>query len=480
MSIPVLEQTALLDSDATHGSSLGMWDVISLMIGIVVGVSIFKVPGTVFLLAGDPFMGLAIWGIGAALALSGAMCYAELAAAYPRFGAEYIYLGQAYGRHVAFLFGWMQTCVILPGSVGAMAFVFATYAGEISPRLHTYSGLVAACAIAGLALLQLIGFQVGKVAQNLLTAIKVISLSGVLLCGLCLSAPAKHVDVAEPTAEAVPVTSSRTWGDLGLALVFVLYSYGGWSDVATVTPEVRECRKNMPRALAIGLTFIAGLYLLLNFSFLRGLGYTDLCHADAPAAEVVRRALGPTFSNLMSVVIMASALGAIHGMMFSGCRLLAAIGQDFPLFRKWNVWNQRHVPVWSLSTVSGISILFTAIAGTDTGRSAIDSLLSSLRMPIPDWQQFGGGFEVLVAASAPIFWGFFVLSGLSLMILRVRDPERPRPFRVPGYPFTPLVFCTTAGFMLWSSYSYAGKLVTLLFPAIFAGCFLAIIQKAKP
>lgn len=451
-------------------ASLGVWDVVSLNIGIVVGVSIFRVPGDVFKLAGSPALGLGLWVLGAVLALTGALCYAELAATYPRFGAEYDYLGRAYGAPIGFLFGWMQTFVILPASVGAMAFVFATYAAEIWPALQPHSGLCAAAAIGTLTLLQLIGFQTGRMAQNVLTLVKVVSLIGVLICGLWL---APRVPL-HPVKNAM--TTSTTWSELGLALVFVFYSYGGWSDVARVTPEVRNCRQNMPRALMIGLMLIATLYLLLNLSFLKGLGEHDLRGIQAPAAEVVRRALGSRFSNVMSLIIMASALGAIHGMLFSGCRLLAAIGQDYRWFERWNQWNKRQVPVWALLTLSAISLVTTAAVGTARGRHLIDTLLSALFLTPPDWEQFSGGFDVLVIASSPIFWGFFLLAGLALIVLRIRDADRPRPFRVPLYPLTPLVFAGMSAYMLWSGYHFAGKLTLLMLPILGLGVLLAIVQ----
>jgi len=450
-------------------TSLGFWDVVSLNIGIVIGASIFKVPGSVFELCGSPAAALALWGLGALLALAGALCYAELAAAYPAFGAEYVYLGRAYGHQIGFLFGWIQTFVILPTSVGAMAFVFAAYGGEVWPAVQSQPGLTAAAAIAGLSILQLIGFQVGRIAQNLLTGIKVLSLLGVVVCGLFLSPPVEVV-------AAVP-SEKISWSGLGLALVFVFYAYGGWSDVARVTPEVRDCRRTMPRGLITGLSIIAVIYLLLNLSFLNSLGDDAVRHVTAPAAEVVRRTLGSRFSVLMSLVVMASALGAIHGMLFSGCRLLAAIGEDYRLFRKWNSWNARHVPVWALLTLSLISLATTALVGTKIGRESIDRFLILLRLAPADLEKYGGGFEVLVTASSSVFWGFFLLSGLAVIVLRMRDPLRARPFRVPLYPVTPLIFIAICGYMLWSVGSYAGKLTLLMIPAILPGILLAFLQR---
>lgn len=462
-----------LNESSPSRHQLGLWDVISLLIGIVVGVSIFRVPPLVFDRAGSPETGLIVWGVGAVLALIGAMCYAELAATYPGFGAEYIYLGRAFGRPVSFLFGWMQTFVILPGSVGAMAFVFATYASQFLPDRSGTQDALAGGAIALLCLLHLIGFQSGRRVQNLLTTIKVTALVGILVCGLILPVPERPAEANLVAHQAV------NWTQLGLPLVLVLYSYGGWSDVAVVTADVRDCQRNMPRALAIGLGLTAALYLLLNLAYLRVLGYSGVCQSEAPAADVVERTLRlPAATGLMRVVVMISALGAIHGMIFSGSRLLAAIGADFPIFRRWNIWNRNHVPFWSVSTVGGVSILMTAILGTVSGRTRLQTLLTWLHLPVPDWSQFGGSFDVFVAASAPYFWIFFGMSGIALIRLRSRDRDRSRPFKVPGYPLTPLLFILTSAFMLWSSLNYAGWLTLMMLPVLGLGILLAAIQRA--
>lgn len=460
------EQSARLLPEAR----LGVWDVISLSIGIVVGVSIFKVPPDVFKLTGSPALGLGIWLLGGLLALAGALCYAELSAAYPRFGAEYIYLGKAYGSRIGFLFGWMQSFVILPANVGAMSFVFAIYAGEVWPALKPHSGLCAAGVITSLTILQLLGFQTGRRAQNVLTTVKVVSLLGVMICGLCLSSPAAD--------SSVPLEQSLTavnWSDFGLALVFVFYAYGGWSDVTRVTPEVRDCRRQMPLALMIGLLLIALLYLLLNASYLKGLGYAEVCRTQAPAAAVVRQALGAGASNLMSLIIMSSALGAIHGMLFSGCRLLTAMGEDYRLFRCWSRWSGQHVPVWALLTLSLISVFTTIAMGTAAGHQLIETGFSAVSLPPLDWNRFSGGFELLVIAASPVFWSFFLPAGFAVIVLRSRDAARPRPFRVPFYPVTPLIFMGISSYMLWSSARYAGMFTLITLPPLAAGIVMALL-----
>jgi len=448
---------------------LGTWDVVSLILGIVVGVSIFRVPGDVFSLAGTPEQAFLIWGIGAALAFSGALCYCELAAAWPRFGGEYAYLTEAFGSGCGFLFAWLTMTVVLPGNIGAAAFIFADYAGSVHPVLARSPAIVAVSVITVLTGLQLLGFVTGKLTQNLLTLIKIIALGLVLTCGLLVT--------SEPTSPANGVAITWNWSELGLAFVFVFYAYGGWNDAAMVTPEVRNCRRNMPRALLLGMGLVALLYLSLNFVFWKVLGTEGVKAASAPAAAVMERAFGTTASQLMSFVVMASAMGAINGMIFSGCRLFSAVGEDFPGFRLWSFWNRRQVPVWSLLSISGMSVAMIALVGLEQGRQLIDSIMLSLQLNPPGWQQYRGGFNLLVAASAPVFWTFFMMSSVALIVLRWREPDRERPFRVPFYPMPVILFLMTTGYMLWSSTQYAGRITLLLLPVLIPGIGLALTLK---
>ena len=432
------------------GAHLGVWDAVSLIVGIVVGTAIFKSPPLVFSSVETAAGGMLLWAVGGLLAWLGALCYAELSSTYPQFGAEYIFLNRAYGSLVGFLFAWMQLVAILTGSMGAMAFVFADYTAEIFPEATGLTAPIAAGAVGILLTFQMTGVAVGRRLQNLLSAAKVIGLLAVLGAGFAASPPATLV----PDGDSAPFETN-----IGLALVFVLYAYGGWNDA--VAAEVRDVRKNLPRALIFGVGGILILYLAINFAYLWGLGLNGLRASPAPAASLVRAAWGIEAGQFVSVLVMISALGAINGMMFAGSRLLAAVGDDFPTLRWLRFWTARGVPLWSFLLIAGISVTQILFLGTDWGRRAIDALFDLCRVPPPDWQSYGGGFDTLVAATAPLFWGFFLLSAASLLVLRRTDPNRPRPFRVPGYPVTPILFCVVCGYMLRSSLLYAGSLATI-------------------
>lgn len=448
---------------------LGIWDTASLLVGIVVGTAIFKSPPFVFGSVESAASGLVVWGIGAILSLCGALCYCELATTYPDFGGEYSYLSRAYGRRTGFLFAWMQLCVILTGSIGAMAFVFADYSLAILTGLEQHKAFIASSALLLLTIVHACGFSAGKKAQNFLTVTKVIALGAILVVGLMFTgAPATSI------ADVKPIEAN--WG---LALVFVLYAYGGWNDAAMVTPEVRDHQRNMPKALLIGLGLIAVLYLALNYAFLRVLGLEGVRQSPIPAADVVRIAIGPAASVVMSLIVMCSALGAIHGMLFTSCRLLAAVGTDYPIFKRWNNWDKRGVPISSLVTLAMISLFLILAVGTQQGRGLTARAAVAIQLPDPNWEKYFGGFDTLIAATAPIFWLFFALSGFSVVVLRWTDRERTRPFRVPLYPLPVLVFCGSAFFMLWKSLVYAGELTLLSLPIFALGLILSLTRTSR-
>ncbi|MCA9088957.1 MAG: amino acid permease [Planctomycetaceae bacterium] len=448
---------------------LSVLDMSSLLIGIVVGTAIFEAPPVIFSQFSTPGGGLLIWGLGALLAFSGALCYSELATAYTDFGAEYVYLDRAYGRRVAFLFAWMQFSVVVTSSIGAMSFVFVSYSAHIFPGIRQFPALVAAGAILTLLAFQISGLKTGKFVQNLLTASKLFALVGLLLVGFS----------RVPTeATFTSFESAPSSGSFALALIMVLFAYAGWNDSTAVAPEVRDVQRNLPRALLYGLGFIAVLYISLNLAYLNILGFEGLKQAKAPAANVVQRVLGERASWVMSLVVMISSLGAIHGTMFAGSRLLAAVGRDYPALGVWRKWNARGAPVWALSTLAVISCVLIMIAGTDSGVQLLQQAATQLGHSAPSGAQTA--FEILVVAASPVFLFFFTLAGLAVIVLRFTDPTRPRPFRVPGYPFTPLVFCASAGFMFYSSLMYAGLLTLLTVPMLSVGLVLAFVLRPEP
>lgn len=452
---------------------LGVWDGVSIIIGIVIGVTIFKAPPLIFSNVSGPWQGIAAWGLGGVLSLIGALCYAELASTYPRSGGDYVYLTRAYGRLTGFLFGWAQLSVILTGSIGAMAYVFSDYAIEFwgggATGASAWGAWYAAGAVALLTLVNGFGVLMSKRTQNLLTFAKVLGLAAILIAGLLA------------TGSGVPAAARPMSGPgFGFAMIFVLYAYGGWNDAAFVAADVRDPRRNISRVLLYGTAAIAGVYIAINAAFLAALGFEGVRASSAPATDILETTLGPWGAKGMGILVMVSALGAINGLIFTGSRIYTSVGADHRLFARLGRWHPRlGAPLWSLVTQAVFGLSMILGVGTETGRGWLDACMTGIGLsPLP-WERFGGGFDTLVAGTAPVFWLFFLLTGISLFVLRRKDRDLPRAFSVPLFPFVPIIFCLTSVYMLWSALDYARQLSAIgLVPlAIGVGLYLATNRK---
>ncbi len=435
---------------------LGLWDAVSIIVGIVIGSSIYTTPWLIFQNVPGPWAALGLWLLCGVLSLVGALCYAELATTYPRSGGDYVYLTRAFGPVAGFLFGWAQLAVILPGSAGAMAFIFGDYAADLfghapdSAARIEFATLAGAAAVVALSLLNAAGVVFGKGVQNALVAAKVLGLGGIILVGLLWSKPAAF-DGTAPAAGQAPA--------FGLAMILVLYAYGGWNDAALVAADLRR-RHDITRALVLGTAGITLIYLAVNAAYILGLGF-DEARQFRPtiAADLLRVGLGDAGGRVMNVLVMVSALGAINGLLFTRTRLGSALGADHRLFAVLDRWHPTlKTPVWALAVQSALTLAMIFLVGTARGRGAIDQALAAVRVgPIP-WEDYHGGFDTIFAGTAPVFWAFFLLTGLSLFVLRVKDARIERPFSlpVPLFPLLPVVFCGMCVFGLYSASAYAG------------------------
>ncbi|MCC5650911.1 amino acid permease [Nostoc sp. XA013] len=419
----LLQQTET-DQVAAPKPSLTLSDAVALIVGIVIGAGIFQTPALVASQAGSDIAVLFLWLMGGVVSLVGGLCYAELATVYPDVGGAYYYLKRAFGRGVAFLFAWARMTVIQTGSIALLAFVFGDYVSQIW-RLGTFSSsLYAAIAIALLTALNIIGLQQGKWTQNLLSAAKVLGLLLVVILGL----------TAIPNSAAPAPVASASSGTWGLAMVFVLLSYGGWNEAAYISAEIQDGRRNIVRSLMWSIGIITAIYLLINLAYLRGLGLVNMSQSEAVAADLMRSLWGEPGALFISVLIAIATLGATNATIFTGARTNFALGQDFSLFGFMGRWQQRpSSPIHALLLQAAIALALVFL-GTLTRK----------------------GFETMVDYTAPIFWFFFLLSGISLLVLRNREPHIVRPFRVPFYPLTPLLFCAVCGYLLYSSLAYTG------------------------
>lgn len=445
----------------THSErpTLSLWDAISLIIGIVVASSIYESPPLIFSGVAGPWWGLGVWLIGGALSLIGALVFAELATTYPRLGGEYNYLTRAYGPACGFLFGWAQLIVIQTGNIAALSYVFAGYAKTACGLSDLWTPWLAASAVAALTALQLAGLRTSAWTQNVLTILKLLGLTGLILAGLSVGQATLRTDAA-PSGGGWP-----------LSLILVMYAYGGWNDAAFVAAEVRNVRRNIPLALLSGLGAITVLYLLINLAYLRALGFEGLRSAHQPAAATLTFAVGPWGGTAISWLVVISTLGGVNGLIFSASRVHATVGSDHRVFAWLGRFSRGESPIASLVLQAAVSVAIILSVGTQTGRDFVDAIVQQIGFNRIPWSQYPTPFDTLLAGFSPVFWLFFLLTGLAYFVLRVRvrDRYRERPFRAPLFPLLPLVFVGLCGWMLYSSAKYGWPLLPVMAVALALG-----------
>jgi amino acid transporter len=236
-----------------------------------------------------------------------------------------------------------------------------------------------------------------------------------------------------------------------------LLTYGGWNEAAYISAELRGARRNMVRSLLWGIGIITSIFLLTNMAYLRGIGLAAMSQSDVVAAALMRQAVGEAGAAFVSVLIGVSVLGAMNATIFTGARCNYALGQDFPLFGFLGRWRARGNTPTNALLLQGSIALFLVLLGT--------------------WTR--SGFATMVEYTAPVFWFFFLLAGLSLFVLRTQEPAVPRPFRVPLYPLTPLIFCLTCVYMLHASIAYTGTGAAIGVAVLLAGVPLLLVARPR-
>ena len=404
---------------------LGIWSAAAIVVGTVIGSGIFLVPNTMVKNVGTPLMVFSVWIFGGLLTLFGALSYAELAAAMPEAGGEYVYLREAYGPLWGFIYGWTQMWVAKSGSIATLASGFFIYLANFRPELERvwvvvplplgeaglpleirYGQLLAMGVIAALALINYFGVKVGGDVQVVVTLVKVLLLAGIIVIGLGTA----HGAVAN-----YHTATSAVGGIAGFfaALVAALWAYDGWNNVAMVASEVRRPQRNLPLALIIGTLAVISIYLLTNLAYFHVLPASAVADTDRVASEMMRRILGSNGAGAVSLAAMISIFAALNGSILSGSRVPFAMARDGLFFKRVGyVHPQHHTPSVSILALSAWAALLVL-----SGR--YDQL-----------------YTYVIFASV-ILYG---MATASVIVLRFKRPDLPRPYRTLGYPVVPVVF----------------------------------------
>jgi basic amino acid/polyamine antiporter, APA family len=399
---------------------LSVTDGIFLTAGMIIGALIFKAPSTVAGATSGTGMFLAAWLLGAVVSICGALVYAELASRHPDTGGEYAFLSRGWGSGVAFVFAWSRMTVIQTGAIAAVAFVFGDYASEMLRLGEKSSAVWAALAVVVLTLLNLAGTMQSKTLQ------KVMEIA--LIAGLVLFSVAALLVGGQPKPAA---GGGGSLSSFGFAMIFVLLAYGGWNEAAYLAGEVRDARRNMTRVLVGGVLIVTALYLLVNLAYLAVLGHGGIKESKAVAADVMRAIAGERAAALLALLVCVSVLTTMNAAIFTGARTTYAMGRDFALFGKLGTWRERGSTPANALLLQGMITLTLVAASAAT----------------PD------GFSAMVAYTSPVFWTFFLLTGLTLFLFRRKGGQHP-VFRVPLHPVVPALFVLMCAYMLYSSIDY--------------------------
>jgi basic amino acid/polyamine antiporter, APA family len=407
---------------------LGLAAAASIVVGTVIGSGIFLVPKTMILEVGSPSMLFLVWIFGGILSLAGALTYAELSAAMPEAGGEYVYLREAYGPFWGFLYGWTQMWVAKSGSIATLATGFFYYLANFRPELETVlyrsswlelrtGQLLAIGVILSLGVLNYFGVKVGGEVQIIVTILKVGLIAAIIVLGLF--GGSAH-------AANFTTTTAARGGFAGFfaALVAALWAYDGWNNVSMVSSEIKDPQRNLPRALVYGTGLVVLIYLLTNVAYFSVLSAHEVGGADRVAAEMMRRVWGTAGAAAVSVAAMISIFAALNGSILSGARVPYAAARDglfFPSFG--HVHPRYHTPAFSILALSAWASILV----------------------------LSGRYEQLLTLVIFPSWILYGMATASVIVLRRKRPDLVRPYRTVGYPVVPALFVLVAVVLIFTT-----------------------------
>ncbi|HZT31718.1 MAG TPA: amino acid permease [Bryobacteraceae bacterium] len=391
---------------------LGLFDAACIVVGTTIGVGIFLVPGSIArALPSEPLI-LAIWVITGLISFFGALGYAELGAMIPESGGQYVYVREAYGPLTAFLCGWVSFLIVQSGSIAAVSVGFGIYLSYVIPRVPGVVWWAPVAVIAFFTLVNYRGVRSGARTQNLFTALK----TG----GLVVLIASAFVHIGAPPA-AAPIRASLSLNGVVIAMLGCFVAYDGWQYVAFVAGEIRDPRRNIPLSLGLGTGLVVLLYFLANVAYFRVLPLAGIAATEHVAATAAEHTLGPLGATLIALTIMFSSAGAANGAILTSPRLYYAQARDGLFFHRMAEVHPRFGAPSFAILVQGVWCSILAVSGS---------------------------YETIVSYALFAMWLFHGMTVFGVIVLRRRDPERLRPYRMWGYPLAPLLFALFAGWLV--------------------------------
>jgi basic amino acid/polyamine antiporter, APA family len=444
--------------------ALGLFSATMLVAGGVIGSGIFRKPGVMAAQIGSPELLLVVWLLAGVISLLGALSNAELASMMPHTGGQYLFLQRAYGPFVSFLYGWALFAVIQSGSIAALAYVFAEYTtrlvalpeapaslaqvafhlpliGDIAPFRELGIKVLAAAVIIILTMVNYLGVRFGGVVQNVFSVAKMGAMVGLALVVLITPGIGAASNLVMDS-ELIRPTGLALWAAMAAAMQGAFWAYDGWHKVTYIGGELKSPQRDLPRSLILGILLVAGLYLLMSVIYSYALPIDEMIRSRLVAADVAEKCL-PGGGRWIAVAVMLSTFGAANAVILTSARVYFSMGEDriAPAFL-----GQAHprfrTPASSLVVQSVWSILLL----------------------------FSGTFDTLTDTLIFVSWFFYVANAAAVIVLRRREPDAPRPFKVPLYPLIPVVFisfgCIYLILTLWNDVAAYRRAIATGQPAL--------------
>ena len=387
---------------------LRFWDSIGITVGIVIGVGIFRTPSVIAKYLGSSPLILLAWLLGGVISLVGVLCYAELASQFPETGGTYVFLREAYGKFVGFLYGWAEFSINRAATIAAVAYIFSTYLRNLIPFGPQAEKGIALLAIFIFTLINMVGLHFGIRVQNVLSSFKAFAL--LAIAGLIFWF-AKPFLVNGSNIAFSGINFSHAQG-FAPALVAILWTYGGWHESTFMSGEFKDTQKELPIALIASALIVTGLYVLINAAYLRVIPPVEMVESKAVASDALMKLFGSTGKIMITIAVLFSSAGALNSNILTGGRIPFSVGQDAP----------------RLAWLGAVSPKFK----TPLRSLVLNSVWAAVLV-------LWGNFEQILFFNSFEIWLFFILAGLSVFILR-RKSHTITSFSMLGYPVVPILF----------------------------------------
>ena len=423
--------------EPTLRRALGLWAAIAIVIGTAIGSGIFIVPAKMIRSVGSPSLVFGVWIFGGLLTMFGALTYAELSAALPDAGGEYVYLTAAYGPFWGFIYGWTQTWVAKSASIATLATGFFTFVAFFFPKLMLafyavplpigpggkpleiqYGQLLGIALILFLAGINYLGVRLGGQVQIAVTAVKIGLIVAVIIAGLTWGQ-----GTFSHFSESIPANPGGVSGFFA-ALVAALWAYDGWNNAGMLGSEIENPQRNLPRALLVGTSLMIAIYLLTNLAYFYVLSGAEVGATPRVAAEAMQKVLGKSGASMVSIAAMISIFAALNGSILSGSRVPYAMARDGLFFKRMSRINPYFRTPGACIVLLGVVSSIILLSGR------YDELATLVIFPS---------------------WILYGMTAASVIVLRIKRPDMNRPYRVPGYPLVPLFFVLVAIALLYST-----------------------------